>query len=248
VTTPDLEARALLIKKLLNKAESKGVTEQERDAFNAKATALMLQWGIEDAQLAVVGHVVVERIVEHEVVSTSPKSYSYEMTVIGCVIAEQFNCRGFLRKKLDGRVNLSLVGFESDVTRVEQMFTSLGAQCSLTMASKYASAVDEHAAFWSGTDKYNWKRSFIQGFAQGLREKLIAVKRVVVADAAPGTDLVLVDRTKQVDQHIASSMRIGVAGRARRYGEDAHDTGRSAGLRADIGQTAAGSSRRAVQS
>ena len=47
--TQSTDDRAALIAKLFAKAEAKGASESERDAYNEKATALMIKWGIEDA-------------------------------------------------------------------------------------------------------------------------------------------------------------------------------------------------------
>jgi hypothetical protein len=67
----------------------------------------------------------------------------------------------------------------------------------------------------------------------------------VIADAAPGTDLVLVDRAAKVTNWIDENMRIGV-GRARRYVSDGAVIGRSAGRNANIGGSQLGGSSRAV--
>lgn len=240
------EDRALMIKKLLNKAEAKGTTPEEREALSAKATQLMMQWGIEEALVHDADRAKVENIVERKFQPDCPASYSHEFTVVGIEVARAFGCRGYLLKMGGGKTGLSLVGFESDVERTVELFTSIATQVSLNLATAYADWLSQYE--WlrvTGTDKFNWKRSFIRGFASGLAAKFKAIKTEVIQNSAPGTELVLVDRKDQVDKYIQATMNI-TTGRARRYVADGAASGREAGLRADVGQTATGGSRKGV--
>lgn len=240
------EGRALLIKKLLNKAEAAGTTEAEREAFTAKALKLMLQWGIEDAMLTDADRLAEERIVRREFATDVPKAYSFEYACIGVQVATALGCRGILHARYaDGRgkrTNLLIIGFESDVQRAGQLFQSLVLQCTLALGV-YAKRIPPYL---SGTDKYNSKRSFISGFASGVKEKFAAMNREVMAEAAPGTDLVLVDRGAKVDNWIGDNMRLGNA-RPRLYHENAHNVGSVAGQRADLGGSKLGGDRRGIE-
>jgi hypothetical protein len=227
------EARALLIKKLLNKAEARGVTDAERDAYNAKATALMIQWGIEEAMLIDADRTTTEKIVQRVFTTDAPKSYSFEMSKIGVQIANALGCQGLMQKQRDGRTDCVIVGFESDVERVGQLYASIARQCSLALGAWYARL---HTATLSGTDKFNAKRSFITGFAASIGAKLKAVKEQVVASAEPGTDLVLIDRSAAVTKYIQDEMRTSMS-RPRRYTPSGYGAGHAAGLKADIGGT-----------
>jgi len=243
MTTPG-DSRAITIKKLLNKAESRGVTDAERDAFNAKATELMLKWGIEEAALADADRAQVENIIQKIFQTNAPKSYSYETTCIGIEVAKAFNCRGLLQRTSSGRTDLLVVGFESDVERVKEMFTSLAIQAQLTLATWYAQQnwcyVDNGRNV--GTNKFNGKRTFIVGFADGIREKFAAMKTRVIKESAPGTDLVLVSRVEKIDAYIQSEMSVRKSSRTH---SDFHarTAGASAGLRADVGGSKLGGNR-----
>lgn len=235
------ESRALLIKKLLNKAEAKGTTPEERESLNAKATELMVKWGIEDAMLdAVSGNPNPEKIVQTLLRGTAPKSYSYEFATIGTEIANALNCRGFLQTQRDNYVALHVVGHESDVRRVEQLFASLGTQCSIELGTAWSAM---YTAGWSGTEKWNWKRSYVRGYALGVRHKFEAIKNQIAKE--PGTDLVLVNRVKQVDSFVSDNLQFRT-GRGHKYGSGL-GAGERAGLRADVGQSSTGGSRKAVQ-
>jgi uncharacterized protein DUF2786 len=247
MTTPaDQEARALLIKKLLHKAEAKGTTPAEREAFSAKATALMIQWSIDDATLAGVDPARIEKIVRRVIEIDVPASYSYEYVGIGMAVAEALGCRGFyLSSYRSARTKLVIVGYESDLDRVMQLTQSLVVQCTLDLGPWYRSQVERYP-WMTGTDKFQAKKSFILGFRRGVAAKLQAVKKEVVASAEPGTDLVLVDRSARVDAWVSSELKVS-DGRARTYRSGSgRAAGFAAGQRADVGQGSMGGGRTAV--
>ncbi len=246
MTTPsDDEGRLLLIKKLLNKAEAKGTTEAEREAFSAKAAKLIMQWSIDEALLADADRVRVEKIIKKIIAADAPKTYGFEYARIGAAVARGLGCRG-IHTQADGRPALIVVGFESDVDRVLMLTQSLSLQCTLNLGTFYRRYV-EVTPWASGTDKYQAKRGFIVGFADGVNKKMESWKRDTVASSAPGTDLVLVDRTKQVDRWIQDEIPTRKMS-ARSYRVDAHGAGKAAGHAADFGQGGVGrdSGRRAV--
>lgn len=241
--TQSTEDRVLRIKKLLNKAEAKGTTEAEREAFNAKAQQLMIEWGIEAAMLANADETKTERIVTMEVVNAAPKSYSYEMTHVGIAVAQGLGCQGLLQRKRDGRVNLLIVGYESDVQRVDMLFAALARQCAMELGIAYANS---RRSYWTGTDRFRFRKSFIIGFAEGLDVKFRMAKKTVLQDASPGTDLVLVDRAQRVKDWIGDNMNVS-ASRNRNYVASGALQGRDAGLRADMGSGSVGGSRKGVE-
>jgi hypothetical protein len=250
MTTPtDQDARAALIKKLLNKAEAKGATDAERDTYNAKATELMVQWSINDAMLAGADATKVEKIVTRRVrLADVPKAYAYEYVSIGVWVADALGCRGFYQHTHDKRVDLLVVGYEADVDSIVQLFHSLALQCTLTLGPWYKAKIREHGPWMSGTDKYQAKRSFIRGFARGAEDKLRKVRKTTVDEAvvsAPGTDLVLVDREKKVTDWIAGNMQLGSSGQ-RRYHNTGTAAGFAAGQRANVGQGTMGGGRAAI--
>lgn len=238
VDTED-QGRALLIKKLLHKAEAKGTTPEERDAFNAKATELMLRWGIEEAMIADADRVKIESIIRKQVKTNAPKSYQHEVVSIGIQVAKAFNCRGILGPMGRGETQLIIVGFESDVESVVTLFQSLMIQCSGEMDRAYRTWITGPWVF-SGTEKYNWKRSFIRGYADGVDGKLRVVKQRVISEV-PGTELVLVDRSAQVNDWLASNMSLSTS-RGRSYGTGWGE-GNRAGARANVGGTGVGGGR-----
>jgi hypothetical protein len=244
MTTPsDDDGRLLLIKKLLNKAEARGTTEAERAAFQAKATKLIMQWGIDEALLQNADRAVKEQIISRTVTTDVPKAYSYEYTLIGVKVADGLGCRGIFTKVQGGATGAIIVGFKSDVDRTVMLFRSLTLQCTLELGSFYDKWVGEYGWRATGTDRYQAKRGFIHGFARGVQEKMAAWKQDTVASSAPGTDLVLIDRTKQIDRWIKDEMSTSPM-RGRRYSVDSNQAGRAAGRAADLGQGTVGNTGR----
>lgn len=238
----DHEGRVALIQKLLTKASAAGTTPAEREAFSQKATQLMLQWGIEDAMIdAAAGNTRTENIIVKQFRVDAPKTYSYEFTTIGIQVAHGLGCKGFLYRQ-GTNVDLSVVGYESDVERVGQLFQSLTQRCTHDLA--YAVSHDPRWSSYDGTEKFQFKRAFVSGFAVGICENMARWKTEAVAQTGNGAELVLVDRSRRISawigEHITTSK-----GRGRRsYAADARGQGRAAGLRADVGATKIGDSGR----
>lgn len=235
------DTRVQKILKLLAKAEANGASAAEREAYSAKAAELMMAYGIEQAQLAAHSTAPIEKIVKVTIVTDVPKTYAHEYAVLGIRIARAFQCQGILTEQ-GGRKSTIIIGFESDVAQVEQMFRSLTIQCTLDLATWYSRNVRTHM---NGTDKFNMKRSFIVGFANGVAEKFEQLKKTVVAQSAAGTDLVLVDRTKKVAHWIDENMRTRSTP-SRSYTVNGTAAGHAAGQRANLGQTDLGGRGRAA--
>jgi hypothetical protein len=228
--TQSHEDRVERIKKLLALAE-RGATEEERDAFNAKATALMVQWGIEDAMLNTADKAD-EKITTRLFRVDVPKAYSYEYAKIGIQIANALGAQGLYQKKADGSTECYVIGFESDLERIGMLIQSLSLQATMAMASWWRINGNLYS---TASMRWKAKKSFISGFAAGLKVKLATVVRQTVSEAGHGAELVLVDRSKQVDRWAQENIRIGAA-RARSYHVSGHAAGAAAGRQADIGQ------------
>ena len=239
--TQSTEDRAALIAKLFAKAEAAGASESERDAYNEKATALMIKWGIEDAMLPRPTDRPAEKIIRKVLVFNVPKSYAHEYVVVGISAVEHLNCKGLV-SRANGAPALLVVGYESDIANAERLLASLTIQCTLALGTWYA---DNVRPWMNGTDKYNIKRGFIAGFANGIGDKMAAWKKTAVADAAPGAELVLVDRRIQVDNWVDENMSIGKA-RGRSYRAGAAGAGWRAGQNANLGGTSINGGRKEI--
>lgn len=239
MTSP--EDRAVLIKKLLAKAEAAGTTQEERDAYNAKATKLMIQWGIEEAMLQDAGRVAVEQIITRIFIPTAGgKTYAFEFCCIGSRVAKVFGAQGIMQRSREHGTVLNLIGFKSDVDRSAELVTSLMTQCAAELAT-FVKQLKQHYSYptMSGSAKFQARRGFISGYATGVAAKLESIYATVVAET-PRTALVLVDRGKQVNEWIDENMR--VQNSRRQYDVNSRAAGASAGRRADVGQSRVGNS------
>lgn len=231
--TQSNDDRVAKIRALLAKAERTD-NEHERDAYNAKAMDLMIQWSVDESQLNTAEAKpdnIVTVIMDFDV----PKSYSHEYTLIGIRAINALGAKGMFQPRGRGKTALYVIAFESDIPRIRMLVESLVIQCSSALASWWR--INQYA-YATGTQRFNGKRSFISGFADGVKVKLDAVYKQAVADAGHGAELVLFDRTKQVMAYF-NAMRTGKV-QGRRYYQDGWSDGNRAGQRANIGQTSVG--------
>src|SRR5205085_6894864 len=106
-------------------AEDPACTPEEADALTAKAAALIAKYGIDQALLDAGRErrqVVGNRLVELDAPYLREKAYLLH------VVAAALRCRSIRLERRSGdglRVSVHLFGFESDVTGVELLFSSL---------------------------------------------------------------------------------------------------------------------------
>lgn len=239
--TSPVDSSVERIRKLLAMAE-RGATQEERDTFNAKAAALMVQYAVDEAMISDVGRAITEKIISKTFRLNVPKSYSYEYVTIGCNVAMTLGSQGLLVKQYDNRVDLTIVGFETDIAYVWQLTESLVRQCTLALGPWFAKNV---RPWHSGTDKYNLKRGFISGFATGIREKLEMIKKQTIDNAGTGAALAVRSRESLVTDWMNENLRTADA-RGRSYEGSARAGGWSAGQRADVGGARVGGVRKAI--
>jgi hypothetical protein len=126
---PDRAALAK-IRKLLAKAEDPAATPEEAQTYTAKAAELMAAYGIDRALLAEqdpASDFVGDRVV----VLDAP--YALDKAALLSSVALALRCRAVRRVRQAGRagprptkqVSIHLFGFDSDLLRVEILFTSL---------------------------------------------------------------------------------------------------------------------------
>lgn len=187
------------IRGLLAMAE-RGATEAEREAFNAKAAELLAKYGLDRAMLAAddpQADVVGDRIV------TVTAPYSLDKALLIGGIADELGCRVVYLSK-GSRRSVHLFGHASDMERAEILYTSLLVQAAVALSALYVPWGEHPAAY---------KRSFLAGFTRAVRIRLRRAERAARArreanqptgsvSSGPSVALVLVDRSKRVDQAV----------------------------------------------
>lgn len=223
------------IRKILAKAEDPAATPDEARTYTAKAAELIAAYGIDRAVLAeeVPGSDVVgDRVVRLDA------PYALDKATLLAVVAGRLRCRAVQRTEHDGRgkvLSMHLFGFDSDLGRVELLYTSLLLQAT-TGLSRAAVPPGEHVAAF--------RRSWLAGFTAAVGRRLHESEERAAA-AAPATGgrgmvLVLADRSAEVDRSVHEHYpRLGTAARRRLSGLGSGD-GYVAGQRADLGGTRVG--------
>jgi hypothetical protein len=157
------EAILTKVRKLLAKAEDPACTPAEAESFTAKATELIAKYGVDRALLAAadpttdsIGDLVVE----------VPAPYALDKAGLLAGVAGALRCRS-VRRRADGGFTMHLFGFDSDLERVELLYTSLLVQAARAMFAPGDGARRSTAA---GTRAY--RQSFLVAFASRIGERL----------------------------------------------------------------------------
>lgn len=197
------------IAKLLAKAEGTN-HPAEAEAFMAKAEELMLKHGIELAHLEARKPGQKKReIIQVRITVKNGHGYANAMAASVHAAAPSFSVRTLKSAMPDGGQVIWLIGHKSDVEQVETLAHSLLAQ-SRSQAMHWWKTVGKalHEGY-TDNDAYLARREFIFAFASGLRARLAETHSRIVEET--GTALVLVERSKLVDNWIAENMKIGKA-------------------------------------
>lgn len=188
---------------LLAKAEGTD-NPAEAEAYTAKAEELMLKHGIEEAQIqakkpgAKVDPIIIERIYVNGTYEAATVTYGY-------AVAPAFNCKSYQSKGSQKGHYIWLVGHTSDVEQAAILVKSMLIQSEMAMRYWWETGGREQ----SGTGRAEQKlarRQFMFGFGNGVRERLREIRTRVVKEATVGTELVLVDRGKKVDDWVGQNM------------------------------------------
>lgn len=217
------------ITKLLNKAEKAG-TDEEAEAFSAKAQELMTKWAIDEMTVAAArgkahssDKIVIERV-------PLGKTYADE----DCRLYDRVAKCNNVRVAFDSYgKRATLVGYQSDVTNVKLLVGSLLIQCG-RQCNRQAKAAFKPGM--SAFDKYVWRRSFKDAFASSVGQRLKAAMQTVINEVDDGSLVpMLRNRADEVDE-FTKDLGWGV-GRAstRRADWDGMAAGSAAGRKADVG-------------
>ena len=219
------------VRKLLAMAEDPACTPGEAEAFTAKATELIAKYGVDQALLAVADPAI-DPVGDRMVTIVPP--YARDKAGLLAAVAAPLRCR-VVHLERRGTARSHLFGHAADIERVELLFTSLLVQAAHGLAASPVPWGEHPAAY---------RRSWLLGYTQAVQSRLWDAERSA-ADAAPGAELVLADRTDQVerrrDETYPKLARLG----PRRLQGSGHRTGWYAGQTADLGgrRVAGGQSR-----
>ena len=243
-THPDPTAAVLAkIRKLLAKAEDPAATPEEADTYTAKAADLVASYGIDRALLA-------EEVPESDVVGdrvvVMDAPYALDKATLLSSVAHALRCQAVRRVRYVGprarkEVSIHLFGYDSDLFRVELLFTSLLLQATTRLSHTTAPPYESLAAY-----RRSWLAGFPAAVTQRLREAEDRAGRD--AESARGADggcrtsssersvaLVLVDRSRAVASAVNEEYPHLRTASARSLSGSGGASGWAAGQRADLG-------------
>jgi hypothetical protein len=238
---------AAKVAKLLRLAEHPNTGQAERENATAQAAALMEKYMLDELMVArETGQVVPDKLIR--------KSYRYKGVYTAAdaqlvwKLSSALGMKAIRTKLGSSEIIMNVMGFEKDFERFDTLLASAMLQRAAA-TTMHISGIGERWGWYTASEKYNIKRSFGIGFADGLGEKVREashqVQQDVVRERGSGAELMLVDRRKQVDTYY-KSLYPG-AGKAKPVKTvSSYHAGHRAGRSADVGGTRIGGSRTAL--
>jgi hypothetical protein len=192
------------VQKLLAMAEDPSATSAEAEAFSAKAEALMIKFSIDAAMLQSRGERPVDKLISVSVDLGDP--YANVKRDLTWSVAKALGCKAIHSYRWAWKGNkrskshyMTIVGFESDVDKVQALLASLFIQMSRAIVlNDYQRPYGEHLR--------TWRNAVGVGFTNAVHARLATLRKKATDEArieSTGTDLVLADRTAQVDDEYA---------------------------------------------
>ncbi|WP_027945631.1 DUF2786 domain-containing protein [Amycolatopsis taiwanensis] len=231
------------VRKLLAKAEDSAVTPEEAELYNTKAAELIARYGIDNAMLAASGQAADELTVLKLPIDNP---YSRDKASLLANIAYPLRCRTLLHCVGQSVEAVTVLGFRSDLTRVELLFTSLLLQANTQLVR----VRPEERMFRESLAAY--RRTWLHGFARAVHERLVRAEANAVHDyrptsaATPSAELVIRDRTALVQQAFDREYGDARIAGPRRLSGSGYQDGHRAGTRARLDPAALGRSRAAL--
>lgn len=225
-----------LIRRLLAQAESaaKIGNEAEAESFNNKATQLISKYGVDQALLAAKGEIQDAIISRYMRISDN---YAMDKRSLLNAIVHGLGAQVIFVLSLRPGTAQSysytghVFAYEGDLERIELLYDLLSSQMLFGAAAAQVPS-------WESARSY--RKSWMSGFAEAIRLRLMRTEKEAATDAGVGTDLVLFDRntavklefdlahdpkkTKFVGRHLGGSGR-----------EDGYKAGKQANMGNNLG-------------
>ncbi|MDR2253744.1 MAG: DUF2786 domain-containing protein [Bifidobacteriaceae bacterium] len=223
-------SRAVIIERVTRlMALSESPHEAEAALAAERATKLMLQWVIDDAELA--GADRTEEPVREEVALPGAKSGLFEMFSLLKAVAQAYGCLVFFHRDHYSRAGsraiaptATLAGFTAEVASVQRLFATLAtvmagdcrrgwrevhsAAEAQVLATRAALGLDTRVRL-SDHGHAAYRRGFYEGFTARIAHRLGAVRAAVEgAQADIGKALVLVGRQERVTAWVDENMNV----------------------------------------
>lgn len=249
MTEPDsrVQKKMRQIQGLLAIANDERADEAHREHAMAKAMEMMAAHGVSEMMLGIHRDASEDKIITRTIPISG--AYSYEQMNLAGQIGYALNCRHNYRHWRDVVSSVTIVGYQSDVERVEVLYTSLLLQALNGMKH------ERPYSYATASETRLYRKSWLRGFAARVHNRLVVAEQAArskydhehasTGDSAPGTALVFQGRSAQVGAfYDAEFSDLKTARPKRQIDPDAVRAGAKAGSRADIGGTRLGETQR----
>lgn len=243
------DSRIEKIQKLLAKAERAG-TPEEADAFFAKAQELMSLWAIDEAMLAARGGKQVDDKIVQDKVHVN-KTYWKQEALLWARTGRSNNVVVLQSHAGTKEPYVMLIGYKSDVERLKMLVASLNIQCASQANVRFRDHVGSLPRGLKPTamEGFVWRRSFREGFALRIAERLAEIQAATVktADTTSGGSLLPALRSREEDvlKYVSANFQVGkAANRQTSYDRSGARAGQAAANNADLGQSRMGTGAR----
>lgn len=196
-TADKMARKRELIAQMLAKAESTPYPA-EAEAFQEQAERMMVRFGIEqaeiDAERGKQGQSQEEIVVRaYEFAGT----YKEGRFMSYYAVAVAFNTVQAIRSKGRNTWTMHLIGAESDVDQIVQLFDSMTLQSDVAMKSWWATRQHDWEMFQATAhQKKMERRTFLMGFAYAVAARIKAIYQ----EESEGKELVLVGRKQRAEE------------------------------------------------
>lgn len=230
------EKKIDLIAQLLAKAES--TTPEEAEALMEHAYRLMQKYAIDqaviDARRAREGKTH-EAIIEVELVFEGV--YRNDMLELGSAVVFALGQMRVMQLKRDTYTKMWVVGFESDARQAETLIRSLQVQALLALKSWWYGVRDDRPyTYYRESEKRQARREFVRFFGYGAGGRIRDNRATVIEEVGSGTELVLVERGKKVDDYVDAKNLRPNRDKGYRNGYGGAAPGAAAGREANTGE------------
>jgi hypothetical protein len=183
------------VRALLAKAEGAS-TQEEADAFFAKAQDLITKWEIDSLETAALKQGPVEWVINHRRYDVSSYSPKHDAFIINSV-ARGMGMTGYQEPYVRGCQKGAAVvfGTEEDFERFEMMLTSIQLQLSRAMRA----AEDSR---WNRNQQRTFRLGFKMGYGQRIEQRLLAAR-----SKATGKSLVLAGKEDALERALPGDLR-----------------------------------------
>ena len=222
---------------LLNKAENTNFPH-EAQAFQEHAERLMVRYGIGRAELdadsADRGKKKEPIIEEHfDMRGVYRLGQRDGLSAVG----RAFRTVSMLQSNYSNSCRLYIIGHESDVATVKNLFASLVVQATAAMAHWWAQEGRLYTNWYTDSEKTIERREFQRSFYLQVASRIANLSQEESVQNGSGTELALASRKEQVDDYVSSNYPFLRRSRNRAASGSANASlaGRVAGFQADLG-------------